>query len=190
MRLRNFSRALRASAVAAGVLALALAAVPAARGQTVETRGVVQRVDAANGIVYFTDGRTVRLAPGSRLTVEGRAVTLADVQPGWTLVIPSVATAASPSVVVVAPPPPTARVPRTPVDATGVVSRVDPVTGTIVLEDGRVLQATGRTTIWQPVSAYDVKPGASVYMRNADPIDYRPAGSPPVGSVRFQEGKP
>jgi hypothetical protein len=187
MKLRDFSRALRAGAMALGVAVLALATVPAESAQPVETRGVVQRVDTAAGTVYFTDGRTVRLEPGSRLTVDGRPVTLADVQPGWTLVIPGAAASASPSVVV-ATPPPTARTPRTPVDATGVVSRVDPVTGTIVLEDGRVLQATGRTTIWQPVGVSDLKPGASVYMRNADPVDYRPAGSPPVGSVRFQEG--
>lgn len=187
MKLRNFSRALRAATVALGVTVFTLTMVPTASAQAAETRGVVQRVDTAAGIVYFTDGRTVRLEPGSRLTVDGRPVTLADVQPGWTLIVPGVVAAAPPSVVVA--PPPATRTPRTPVDATGVVSRVDPVTGTIVLEDGRVLQATGRTTIWQPVGVTELKPGASVYMRNADPVDYRPAGSPPVGSVRFQEGK-
>ena len=39
----------------------------------------------------------------------------------------------------------------TPVDATGVVSRVDPQAGTITLQDGRVLHVTPRTTLWQPV---------------------------------------
>ena len=63
-------------------------------------------------------------------------------------VVPGVAASAPPSVVVAAPAPTRPAAP--PVDATGVVSRVDPQTGTIVLEDGRVLQATGRTTIWQP----------------------------------------
>lgn len=186
MKFRDFRCALRALTLAIGVTAVALAAPPSS-AQSVETRGVVQRVDAAAGVVYFTDGRTVRLEPGSRLTVDGRVVTLADVQPGWTLVVPGAAAAASPNVVVVPPAPP-ARTPRTPVDATGVISRVDPATGTIVLEDGRVLQATGRTTIWQPVGVGELKPGASVYMRNADPVDFRPAGSSPVGSVRFQEG--
>ena len=130
-------------ALAAGALALAASSPVIAQG--VETRGVVQRVDVPSGTVYFTDGRTARIEPGSTLTVDGRPVSLADVQPGWTLIIPGVAAAAPPSVVVAAPTP--ARPARPPVDATGVVSRVDPQTGTIVLEDGRVLQATGLTTI-------------------------------------------
>jgi len=188
---------------ALGVAALALAATLPASAQSAETRGVVQRVDTAAGIVYFTDGRTVRLEPGSRLTVDGRVVTLNDVQPGWTLVIPGVAATPSPSVIVAAPAPPVPapapapvpapRAPRTPVDVTGVVSRIDTATGTIVLEDGGVLQTSGRTTIWQPVGVTELKPGASIYMRNADPVDYRPAGTspagtPPTGSPQFQEG--
>ena len=192
MNFRYFTLARRAMALALGVMALVAVSLPAS-AQSAETRGVVQRVDAATGMVYFTDGRTVRLEPGSRLTVDGRPVNLAAVQPGWTLVVPGVASAPSTSVVVAAPPPAApapaaARPARTPVDATGVVSRVDPQTGTIVLEDGRVLQATGRTTVWQAVPVTDVKPGATVYMRNADPVDFRPSAAPPVGSVRFQEG--
>ena len=65
--------------IALGVTALALAATLPASAQSVETRGVVQRVDAAAGIVYFTDGRTVRLEPGTRLTVDGRAVKMVAV---------------------------------------------------------------------------------------------------------------
>jgi Cu/Ag efflux protein CusF len=174
--------------LALGAAALALAASSPVIAQGVETRGTVQRVDVPSGTVYFTDGRTAHIEPGSTLTVDGRPVSLADVQPGWTLVIPGVAAAAPPSVVVAAPAPTPAPA-RPAVDATGVVSRVDPQTGTIVLEDGRVLQVTGRTTIWQPVPMTAVKPGASVYMRNADPIDFRPnATSPPAGSPRFQMG--
>ena len=189
MKFRYFTLARRAMALALGVMALLAVSLPAS-AQSAETRGVVQRVDAATGMVYFTDGRTVRLEPGSRLTVDGRSVNLADVQPGWTLVLPGGVATPSTSVVVAAPPPAPApsRAPGTPVDATGVVSRVDPQTGTIVLEDGRVLQATGRTTVWQAVPMTDVKPGATVYMRNADPVDFRPSAAPPVGSVRFQEG--
>ena len=172
--------------VAAGAAALALAATLPVVAQSVETRGTVQRVDVPSATVYFTDGRTVRIEPGSRLTVDGRAVSLADVQPGWTLVVPGVAASAPPSVVVAAPAPTRPAAP--PVDATGVVSRVDPQTGTIVLEDGRVLQATGRTTIWQPVPLDAVKPGASVYMRGANAVDFRPAGAPPAGGARFQMG--
>jgi hypothetical protein len=171
--------------LALGATALALTATLPVVAQSVETRGVVQRVDVPSSTVYFTDGRIARIAPGSRLTVDDRPITLADVQPGWTLVIPAAVVATAPSVVVATPPP--AQSARPPVDATGVVSRVDPQNGTIVLEDGRVLQATGRTTIWQPVPIGDVKPGASVYMRNAQPLDFRPgATTPPAGSARFQ----
>ena len=172
-------------ALAAGALALAASSLVIAQG--VETRGVVQRVDVPSGTVYFTDGRTAHIEPGSTLTVDGRSVSLADVQPGWILIIPAVAAAAPPSVVVAAPAP--ARPARPPVDATGVVSRVDPQAGTIVLEDGRMLQVTDRTTIWQPVPMTALKPGASVYMRNAEPLDFRPSASPPpAGSARFQMG--
>ena len=95
----------RSIRVAAGAAALALAVALPVVAQSVETRGVVQRVDVPSGTVYFTDGRTVRIEPGSRLTVDGRAVSLADVQPGWTLVVPGVAASTPPNVVVAAPAP-------------------------------------------------------------------------------------
>ena len=175
--------------------ALTLAAVLPAAAESTETRGIVQRVDVPSATVYFTDGRLVHLEPGSTLTVNGQAVNLADVQPGWNLVIPGAVVVSppgvvgtpSPSVVVAPPSSAAAGTLRTPVDATGVVSRVDPQTGMIVLEDGRVLQATGRTTVWQPVPLGDVKPGASVYVRNANPVDFRPTAAPPVGTARFED---
>ena len=178
----------RLSRAALGAALMLAAALPAAAAST-EIRGVVQRVDVPSGTVYFTDGRTVHITPGSQLTVDGKSVSLTDVRPGWTLIIPDAAVA--PSSVVVAPPPAPAGPPAasspTPVDATGVVSRVESQTGTIVLEDGRVLKATGRTTVWQSVPLGDVKPGASVFVRGADPVDYRPSASPPVGNARFEE---
>jgi Cu/Ag efflux protein CusF len=157
-----------------GVAGLAVAAASPVCAQSAETRGVVQRVDARSGMVYFADGRTIRIDPGSRLFVDGREVQLADVQPGWTLVVPA-ETATAPSVVVA--PAATTRPSRTPVDATGVVARVDPQSGTITLQDGRVLHATGRTTVWQSVPITSLTPGTSVYVRNAEPLDYRPSAS-------------
>src|SRR5262249_39658159 len=144
MKFLNVLLAFRSMVIALGVTAMVLAGTPpvAAQSTPTEVRGVVQRVDPAAGVVYFTDGRTVHIEPGSKLTVDGRLVTLADVRPGWTLVIPGAVTAPS-SVVVATPPASPSRPPRAPVDATGVVSRVDPQTGTIYLQDGRVLQATG-----------------------------------------------
>jgi Cu/Ag efflux protein CusF len=175
-------------------LALAIATLvlsvspPTSAAQGDETRGVVQRVDVPSGTVYFTDGRTVRLDPGARLFVGSRQVQLADVQPGWTLVIPapvgaagaaagSPATGPAPSTAVTAGPvlvQPDGSGTRAPIDATGVIARVDSQTGTITLQDGRVLRLTGRTTIWQPAPMTSLTPGASVYVRNAEPLDYRP----------------
>jgi hypothetical protein len=37
------------------------------------------------------------------------------------------------------------------------------------------------TTVWQPVSVGGVQPGASVFVRNAQPLDFRPAGAPTAG---------
>jgi hypothetical protein len=182
------SRIIRLVIVAA---ALALAAPGGGVAQSVETRGIVQRVDIPSGTVYFTDGRTVRLDPGARLFVGSRQVQLADVQPGWTLVVPAGAAGAGP---VLVQPAPTATVTapaapvRPPVDATGVVSSIDPQNGTITLQDGRVLRATGRTTVWQPVPITSVTPGASVYVRNGEPVDFRPSATLPAGARQFRMG--
>src|SRR5256714_1070455 len=47
-------------------------------------------------------------------------------------------------------------------EATGTVASVDPATGIITLQDGRVLKATDQTAIWQPSSVTALKPGAQV----------------------------
>src|SRR5262249_34587951 len=116
--------------------------------QVSETRGTVQRVDAQTGMVYFTDGRTLRLEPGTRLYVGSREVRLADVQPGWTLVTSGPALA--PGTVIAQPiaAPSALTSPALPgVDATGIVSQVDPRTGTITLQDGRIVRVTPGTTV-------------------------------------------
>jgi Cu/Ag efflux protein CusF len=67
------------------------------------------------------------------------------------------------------PPSPAASTPPAAVDATGVVARVDPATGTITLQDGRVLRATGGTMVWQPTTVQALRPGAQVLVRSAVP---------------------
>ena len=67
------------------------------------------------------------------------------------------------------PPASTASTPPAAVDATGVVARVDPATGTITLQDGRVLRATGGTMVWQPTTVQALRPGAQVLVRGAVP---------------------
>ena len=184
------SRVTRPALLAVFVLMLA----GAAWAQTTEVRGVVQRVDVPNRTVYFTDNRTVTLDPRARLFVGNREVQLADVQPGWTLLLLP-ATAAAPAPTVTQSPAQPASVTPVPpgypaIDATGVVAQVDRQAGTITLQDGRVLHITGRTTIWQPLTIGSVTPGASVYVRNGEAVDFRPGATaqPAPGARRFQMG--
>src|SRR5262249_28677570 len=65
-----------------------------------------------------------------------------------------------------------------PIDATGVVSQVDPRNGTVTLADGRVLRVTGGTTLWQTVPITQVAPGVTIHVRNAEPIAFQPAAQP------------
>jgi hypothetical protein len=160
--------------------------------QVAEIKGTVQRVDAPTGMIYFTDGRTMRLEPGTRLYVGNREVRLADVQPGWVLAT-SGATVAPGTIVVQPSAQPVAAAPaavapaRPSVDATGVVASVDSRTGLITLQDGRVVRVTPGTTVWQPVTIGSVMPGASVFVRNAEPLDFRP-GTTPAASQPWRMG--
>jgi hyperosmotically inducible protein len=61
------------------------------------------------------------------------------------------------------------------IDATGVVSSVDTATGTITLQDGRVLRATSDTVVWQAEPLKDVRPGTQVLVRGAVPVGVQPA---------------
>ena len=75
-------------------------------------------------------------------------------------------------------PAPTGPVPGTaPVEATGTVASADPVTGTITLQDGRVLKATDQTVLWQPTTIGALRPGTQVLVRGASPSDFRPGAS-------------
>jgi hypothetical protein len=197
------------------VVLLGLVTIGLAQGS--EVSGIVQRVDVATGTVYFTDGRTVHVDPGARLAIDGKEVQLSDIQPGWTLVTSAPAAAppavsqpaapppaasppvAQPSVAPpavtqppIAQPPPAAQPPvaaPTPssVDATGIVTQIDPRTGTIAMQDGRVIRVTPGTTVWQPTTLGAVVPGASVFVRNAEPLDFRPPATP-AASRPYQMG--
>ncbi len=64
--------------------------------------------------------------------------------------------------------------PATPsVDATGTIASVDPSSGTITRNDGRVLRATDRTTVYQPTTVQSLKPGDHVLVRGAIPATVR-----------------
>jgi Cu/Ag efflux protein CusF len=172
------------------LLALALSTVTmVGPARSAEINGTVQGVDIPSGTVFFTDGRVVRLAPGARLYVGNREVRLADVRPGWVLVTSG---PTLPADVVVQSAPPAMPVPQAvpsavPVNATGVVTQVDARTGTITLQDGRVLRVAPGTTLWQAVSIGSVVPGAAVFVRNAEPLDFQPTTSP-AAARPFQMG--
>ena len=72
------------------------------------------------------------------------------------------------------------------IDATGTVARVDPATGTIALQDGRVLKATDHTVVWQSTSVQALQPGTQVLVRGATPTGFESgAAAPPrMGTVR------
>jgi len=195
------SRSVRLSLVGIAVVLLFAAS---AWAQIVDVSGIVQRVDVAARTIYLTDGRAVVLKPDAHLMINGREIALGDVQPGATLVTTATPATAAPSTVVVqsgaatvgppvatstAPPPvppppmappaaapPAAAMPTyaAPIDATGVVSQVDPRTGTVTLADGRVLRVTGGTTLWQPVPITSVTPGVTIHVRNAEPVAFQP----------------
>jgi hypothetical protein len=115
----------------------------------------------------------MRLDPATRIYVGNREMRLADVEPGWILSTsgPNVA----PGTIVVQSVMPATVAPASSVDATGIVASVDTRTGTVTLQDGRVVRVTPGTTVWQPVTIGSVMPGASVFVRNAEPLDFRPA---------------
>jgi hypothetical protein len=63
---------------------------------------------------------------------------------------------------------------QAPVDAIGVVAHVDSASGRITLQDGRVLQATPGTVIWQAATMQSVRPGTQVLVRGAAPLAAQP----------------
>ena len=127
-----------------------------------------------------------------------RAVQIASGVEGVKQVIDNlqVATAAAPSSTpppATIPPPATTPVPVSTtgagnlgIDATGTVARVDPATGTITLQDGRVLRATDRTVVWQSTSMQSLQPGTQVLVRGATPTGFETGATAPprMGTVR------
>jgi hyperosmotically inducible periplasmic protein len=133
-------------------------------------------VNTRNGVVTLTGEvdsldrrvRAVQIASsikGVRTVVDNIQVTSAPMSPGA---------------------PSTTSVPDQPnVDVTGVVSQVDPSTGTIILQDGRVLRMTSDTLVWQPSTLQSLRPGTPVIVRDAAPIGVQPAAGAPwrMGTV-------
>lgn len=58
-------------------------------------------------------------------------------------------------------------------EVTGTVASVDRATGTITLQDGRMLRTTEQTAVWQASSVGALSPGAQVIVRGAAPAGVR-----------------
>jgi len=177
--------------LACALMVLALA--PAASAQ--EINGVVVRTDAPARVIVVDEGqlyRTYRLTGDSVVLVNNQPVTFETLQPGTSVVIRS----AEPvmlrdgSYVVIAEPTPVVSDPAaltratvvtepriiTAPEVSGTVARVDPVTGIVVLEDGRVVQ-TGPKTValidGRPMAVTELRPGMRVALTAINPVVYR-----------------
>ena len=73
-------------------------------------------------------------------------------------------------------------------DTTGIVAHVDHATGTMTLQDGRVVRLTPRTVVWQPIAIESLRPGSQVYVREAAPVAVQLPDRAPewrMGTVRM-----
>jgi Domain of unknown function (DUF5666) len=157
--------------------ALSLLIATAAWAQAGAISGIVTHVDPATRIVYFADGRWIRLEPATKLTVDGREATIEALRPGMTLVVWERTAAPVQTSPPVSMPPP-----HSPIDASGVVVKVDEQTKVITFQDGRMVQVTDRTRIWQqPASVGALRPGTQVFVHNAQPIAYQIAPGSAAG---------
>jgi hypothetical protein len=135
--------------------------------------------------VSTRDGIVTLTGDVDPLERQARAAQIAGAVKGVRGVVNNIQVAGAP--VTPSPPPPTASVPDSPaVDVTGVVSQVDPATGTIILQDGRVLRMTSQTLVWQPTTIQALRPGMPVLVRGAAPIGVQPSatGEWRMGTVR------
>jgi len=129
-------------------------------------------VSTKNGVVTLSG--TV-----DSLERQERAVQIAGSVKGVRGVVNSIQLAGTPA------PGSTATAPAPVVDATGVVARVDPSTGTITLQDGRVLRTNPGTMIWQPTTVQALRPGTQVLVRGAAPIGVDRAATAPAPEWRM-----
>jgi hyperosmotically inducible periplasmic protein len=97
---------------------------------------------------------------------KARAVQIASSVRGVRMVVDNLLVAGAP----VPPPAPPAASVQPGGDVTGVVSQVDPGTGTIILQDGRVLRMGGDTLVWQPTTIQSLRPGTQVLVRGAEQL--------------------
>ena len=138
--------------------ALALTATTAAAQSNVQ--GTVKYIDPANRMIYLTDGRSMKIEPGSQILIDGREVSLDAIKPGQQIVMAPAAPRPATTTLTSHPP----------IDATGTVASVDRQNGVITLQDGRQLKIGAQTFVWQPTRLDDLRPGETVFLRHAQPV--------------------
>jgi hypothetical protein len=158
------------------IAALALAATTAL-AQGIRISGTVSRIDPATRTIYFTDGSVVQLKPGAVAMVNGREVAFEALTPGSNTTVVSPA----PGTETVA-----SQTGQPAMDVGGTVARVDRQTGVITLQDGRSIQLSGQSFVWQAVPTDSIQPGAQIYVHNAQPLAMAPASNTGawVGTVK------
>ena len=162
------------------VMALTLATVTAFAQET-QITGTVSSIDPATRTIAFADGRVVQLQPGAVVLINGREAAFESLTPGTTATVVSQV----PSTGAVAAP--TAAYPA----GVGTVAQVNPQNSVITLQDGRTVNLNGQSFVWQAMPVASLRPGAQIYVANAQPVAAAPrqavaAGPPPavVGMVK------
>jgi len=136
--------------------------------------------------VHTREGVVTLTGDVDSLERKARAVQIASSVRGVRQIVDNVQVLGGPA----APPPPTASLPGQPTfEVTGVVSQVDPSTGTIILQDGRVLRMTGNTLVWQPTTIQALRPGAQVLVRGAERLTLG-QGAPDPSNVAWPSAAP
>lgn len=191
---------LRRIALTLGVLVLVAVTMASAQ---VEINGIVGSVDPLTRTIHLTDGRAVQLSPGAVLIADGQPRTLEYVRPGMSLVMvqaPGQATTIItvtrqvqpaptllPQPLMVLPEPTyfVASPSAPPVDVTGTIARVEPLTRTFTFADGRVVRLGPQSVVWQQAPpANQLVPGMHVFVRDATPVGFLSSGvapTPPAG---------
>jgi hypothetical protein len=138
------------------IAALTLATTTALAQETRIT-GTVSSVDAATRTIRFVDGSAVRLHEGAIGAANGREVPLETLTPGSTATVVSAAPRMGDAATPTAP---------YPVAVSGTVARVDRQNRVITLQDGRAIQLTGQSFVWQAAPIDSIQPGAQIYVPN------------------------
>ena len=180
--------------VAAGVMAAS--AQQRSMGQVIDDTTITTEIKAkltADTLSNLTkigvntrDGVVTLTGDVDSLERKARAAQIAGSIRGVRQVVDNVQVLGGPA----APPPPMSSLPGQPTfEAVGIVSQVDPSTGTIILQDGRVLRMTGNTLVWQPTTIQALRPGTQVLVRGAERLTGG-QGAPGPSNVTWPSASP